>query len=719
MSGVNHPRTHWTSLENYLVPLPSLPEQCRIAAVLNAIQEAIAAQEDVIAAARAFKRSLMARLFTCGPGRTPAVTKETAIGEIPAHWDIKVCDDVCEQITVGIVVKPRSYYVESGVPAFRSLNIKEDKLEPTDLVFISTKDNDTQLSKSKLRVNDVLIVRTGNPGTSCVVPSEFDGANCIDLVIARTNEIVINKFFSRFFNSQIAKRQVLASKTGLAQQHLNVGAVKRTLVPIPPAAEQAEIVSALETADEKIAAEEDRKAALQAFFQSTLHQLMTGQVRLLNDDVVSAPDAITLDQHNSQLTPKPAHPNHNAGNASRQSTLDLGVAKLTGLASIASALQSSIPEIPIMKAFAGDLFKQAQFVREVSQTFGKQQAVLEQFNASLATALSATDGANQVFSRLLGDVSTKAAAAQLVAVSNSYAASIEPIFAQSRSWQSSMEAMRTVLGLEGNSAYSAVQQYLHDIARISASAEVVLGTVAWEHINPVWTTNVPALQALKVDFTAFSLHYADFLKSLDVSTLTSSLLSPSVTRLPAVELLNGARALAWLTIPTDDTAWEAEFEVVATEVNEPIGDGVEQLLYQIRPQLVDMLLGARSALDSSNPDRIRHYAVSIRELFTHLLHLLAPDQEIRAWSQEREYYDEKNRPTRRARLLYICREVNHPPLAECLSADIKALVQFMDVLQYGTHNEAPVFTGAQLQVLQNRAESGLRFLLAVAHLARS
>ncbi len=71
-----------------LIPLPPLDEQRRIAAVLTAIQDAIAAQEDVIAAARAFKRSLMHRLFTYGPGRVPAETKETEIGEIPSHWEV-------------------------------------------------------------------------------------------------------------------------------------------------------------------------------------------------------------------------------------------------------------------------------------------------------------------------------------------------------------------------------------------------------------------------------------------------------------------------------------------------------------------------------------------------------------------------------------------------------------------------------------------------------
>jgi len=279
-TGVSVPTLNRNYIHDIPVPVPPLAEQQRIAAVLNTLQDEIAAQEDIIAAAKDFKRSLMQRLFTYGPGAEPAPTKMTEIGEIPTHWDICECEQIAEKITVGIVVKPASHYVEGGIPAFRSLNIREDRLDTNNLVFVSPEANDTVLSKSKLKANDVLIVRTGYPGTSCTVPQEFDGANCIDLLIVRTNGVLDNKFLSRYFNSHKARAQVLANQIGLAQQHLNVGAVKRILVPVPPASEQEAIINSLTIADTKTAVEEDRKTALQDAYRSLLHQLMTGQIRL-------------------------------------------------------------------------------------------------------------------------------------------------------------------------------------------------------------------------------------------------------------------------------------------------------------------------------------------------------------------------------------------------------------------------------------------------------
>jgi type I restriction enzyme S subunit len=264
--------------------IPTKPEQEKIAAVLWTIQRSIEVEVKLIATTRDLKQSAMRQLFTHGLRNEQQ--RETEIGFIPKSWRIVECDSVCEMITVGIVVKPASHYVENAVPAFRSLNVREDRLDTTKIVFISKHANDTILSKSKLRTDDVLVVRTGYPGTSCVVPPEYNGANCIDLVIVRPKQdIILSAFLSRFFNSESGCSQALRSSTGLAQQHLNVGAVKRTLIPIPAIPEQKEIASILLTIDRKISIHERKRAALSDLFQTLLHQLMTAQIRVDKLDI--------------------------------------------------------------------------------------------------------------------------------------------------------------------------------------------------------------------------------------------------------------------------------------------------------------------------------------------------------------------------------------------------------------------------------------------------
>jgi type I restriction enzyme, S subunit len=224
------------------------------------------------------KRNAKRALFAHGLRREPQ--KETSIGLIPNSWDVSECERVAEDITVGVVVRPASHYVASGVPAFRSLNVREDRLDTSNLVYFSTTVNDTLLRKSKLREGDVLVVRTGYPGTSCVVPPQFVGANCIDLVIVRPKKDKIDSgFLSRFLNSESGKSQALSAKHGLAQQHLNVGALRRVNVPVPKSLEeQRDIVSILEAIDSKVDLHKQKRALLERLFKTLLHKLVTGEI---------------------------------------------------------------------------------------------------------------------------------------------------------------------------------------------------------------------------------------------------------------------------------------------------------------------------------------------------------------------------------------------------------------------------------------------------------
>jgi hypothetical protein len=63
-----------------------------------------------------------------------------------------------------------------------------------------------------------------------------------------------------------------------------IGKVGMTFTERSATNQQIAVIKYLRPVDEKLAAEEDRKTALQAFFKSMLHQLMTGQVRLLSDE---------------------------------------------------------------------------------------------------------------------------------------------------------------------------------------------------------------------------------------------------------------------------------------------------------------------------------------------------------------------------------------------------------------------------------------------------
>lgn len=75
-------------LKSFPVPLPPLPEQRKIAAILSSIDDAIEATQAVIDQLHVVKKALMAELLTRGlPGRHTRF-KQTEIGEVPEGWEV-------------------------------------------------------------------------------------------------------------------------------------------------------------------------------------------------------------------------------------------------------------------------------------------------------------------------------------------------------------------------------------------------------------------------------------------------------------------------------------------------------------------------------------------------------------------------------------------------------------------------------------------------------
>lgn len=251
-------------LARYEFPLPPLDEQRRIAAILDAADSLRAKRRAALAKLDQLAQSIFIDMFG-----DPTLN--------PRAWPLRTCAELCNRITVGIVVKPASYYRPTGIPALRSQNIKPNKIVTENLVYFSEIDNRTRLAKTRLRHGDVILVRTGQPGTAAVVPVELDGINAIDILIATPNQSQVRPLYiCSFFNSDSGKRLVLGAQRGQIQQHLNVGSLNDTRIPVPPIELQDQFVEAVGVLDGLRKLKAASAATFDNFFASVQNRAFRG-----------------------------------------------------------------------------------------------------------------------------------------------------------------------------------------------------------------------------------------------------------------------------------------------------------------------------------------------------------------------------------------------------------------------------------------------------------
>ena len=179
-----------------------------------------------------------------------------------SEWPLRALEDIAKEVTVGFVGSMASEYVENGVPFLRSLNIDPFGINTKDLKFVSPEFH-RKIKKSALRPGDVVIVRTGKPGTCAVVPDWLDDANCSDLVIARCGAKIRPRFLCYWINSA-ASHHISSHLVGAVQQHFNVGAAKKMLVATPSLWEQDQVISVLGSIDDRITLLRETNATLEA-----------------------------------------------------------------------------------------------------------------------------------------------------------------------------------------------------------------------------------------------------------------------------------------------------------------------------------------------------------------------------------------------------------------------------------------------------------------------
>ena len=272
------------------IPLPPLPEQQKIAAVLSAVQEAKEKTEAVIAAAKALKKSMMKHLFTYGPvspEETETVPlKETEIGPMPKDWEVVRLGDVVIK-NKGIQRGPwggsikKEIFVSVGYAVYEQGNVISGNI--TDFRYFIDKDKFEELKNFEVKAGDILITAAGTLGKLVILPNKIhEGVINQALIRIRIDEQIINKIYFRYLFNLIVEQGIIDSYShGATLKNLSSIRVLRNIrIPLPPLPTQQKIASILSAIDAKIEAEENKKKALEELFKSLLHNLMTAKIRV-------------------------------------------------------------------------------------------------------------------------------------------------------------------------------------------------------------------------------------------------------------------------------------------------------------------------------------------------------------------------------------------------------------------------------------------------------
>lgn len=260
---------------------------------------------------------------------------------------------------------------------------------------------------------------------------------------------------------------------------------------------------------------------------------------------------------------------------------------------------------------------------------------------------------------------------------------------------------------------TALRAHLANISKVTILAQGSLSRFPFEEVGKALRIGSRLRETLSKGFLNFSRSYSNLFTSFEKTDLGIFSSPPVISELPSFEFFNASDLLQVITVEDDEKELAEEKQQACEEIRDGIEETLPIRLAELDEELIPLWQGAKRALHSSNPDRVRHFAISLRELLTHVLHRLAPDDEVREWSTRPEHFSD-NRPTRMARLLYICRDINHGPFVDFVEKDVAAVSAFVKLFQRGTHEIKSAYTQKQLLALRTRMESTIRFLLEIS-----
>jgi type I restriction enzyme S subunit len=257
--GTKMPRTSWSDLSEFHVPVPERPVQQEVAAILNAVEGEIARLESAVHKARLLHDGLVSELLVRGV-RSESARDATLLGSIPGSWEVAPLASRKTDRRPYLKTGPfgsslkQEHWVDVGVPVVTIGSLGDGVFVPSELLHVSPRTAE-QLSAYCLREGDIVFSRVADVGRSVVVSAQENGwlmsSNMmwISLDPRRAN--------ARFVRANIAgnpriRRQIRRLVNTAGRDVANAKIMNQLQFPWPSLSEQDEIAEIIDHSQERL-----------------------------------------------------------------------------------------------------------------------------------------------------------------------------------------------------------------------------------------------------------------------------------------------------------------------------------------------------------------------------------------------------------------------------------------------------------------------------------
>lgn len=215
------------------IPYPTLEEQQKIGEYFESLDHLITLHQRKCEEMKTLKKYMLQKMFPQNGQLVPQIR----FSGFTEDWEQRKFSELCDMVTVGIANSATHAYSDSGIVMFRNQNIKPNFLDDNDIIHIKP-EFESRYKNKRLKKNDLLVARTGYPGTACVVPEKYENSQTFTTLIARPKNSVNPYFLCQYLNSDIGVKYFESTQIGGGQKNSGAGILNEMPVMLPSGIEE-------------------------------------------------------------------------------------------------------------------------------------------------------------------------------------------------------------------------------------------------------------------------------------------------------------------------------------------------------------------------------------------------------------------------------------------------------------------------------------------------